>query len=86
MQVHSNISASNRNKMDVCALSLSYLAQDPNLPQSKLPFAWKLYEMLEMIERNQVDDIVSWVDDGQAFKVRPIRNMLCRQVRCSASI
>ena len=67
MQVHPNVSAA---KMDVCALSISYLAQDPSLPRSKLPFAWKLYEMLEMIERNQVDDVVSWVDNGQAFKVR----------------
>lgn len=80
MQVHSNISASNRSKMDVCALSLSYLAQDPNLPQSKLPFAWKLYEMLEMIERNQVDDIVSWVDDGQAFKVHNLKRFVAEIV------
>jgi len=65
------------SKMDVCALSLSSLAQDPNLPSSKLPFAWKLYEMLETVHKNDVDtDIVSWVDDGKAFKVHDLKRFV----------
>jgi len=64
-------------KMDVCALTLSCLAQDPNLPSSKLPFAWKLYEMLETVHRNGIDtDIVSWVDDGKAFKVHDLQRFV----------
>lgn len=61
------------SRMDVCALTLSCLAQDPNLPSSKLPFAWKLYEMLEAVHQNKVDtDIVSWVDNGEGFKVHDL--------------
>lgn len=64
-------------KMDVCSLTLSCLAQDPNLPSSKLPFAWKLYEMLENVHKNGVDtDIVSWVDDGNAFKVHDLKKFV----------
>lgn len=36
-----------RKTMKVCAFDLTCLAHDTNLPSSKLPFAWKLYEMLE---------------------------------------
>jgi len=65
------------SRMDVCALTLSCLAQDPNLPSSKLPFAWKLYEMLETVHKNKVDtDIVSWVDDGKAFKVHDLKRFV----------
>lgn len=74
-----NINGSNQgeSKMDVCALTLSCLAQDPNLPSSKLPFAWKLYEMLETVHKNKVDtDIVSWVDDGKAFKVHDLKRFV----------
>ena len=60
------------SRMDVCALTLSSLAQDPNLPSSKLPFAWKLYEMLENVHQNDDTDIVSWVDGGKAFKVHDL--------------
>lgn len=63
--------------MDVCALTLSCLAQDPNLPSSKLPFAWKLYEMLETVHKNEADtEIVSWVDDGKAFKVHDLKRFV----------
>jgi len=66
-----------QSKMDVCALTLSCLAQDPNLPSSKLPFAWKLYEMLETVHKNDVDtDIVSWVDGGNAFKVHDLERFV----------
>jgi len=65
------------SRMDVCALTLSCLAQDPNLPSSKLPFAWKLYEMLETVHKNEVDtDIVSWVDNGYAFKVHDLKRFV----------
>lgn len=67
----------NEDKMDVCALTLSCLAQDPNLPSSKLPFAWKLYEMLENVHRNGIDtEIVSWVDEGKAFKVHDLERFV----------
>ena len=65
------------SRLDVCALTLSCLAQDPNLPSSKLPFAWKLYEMLETVHKNKVDtDIVSWVDNGEAFKVHDLKRFV----------
>mmetsp|Transcript_13524 Transcript_13524/g.28546 ORF Transcript_13524/g.28546 Transcript_13524/m.28546 type:complete len:243 (-) Transcript_13524:245-973(-) len=83
---NSSSSSSNNNnskiqggqaRMDVCALTLSCLARDPNLPSSKLPFAWKLYEMLETVQRKCVDtDIVSWVDDGTAFKVHDLKRFV----------
>jgi len=63
--------------MDVCALTLSCLAQDPNLPSSKLPFAWKLYEMLETVHKSEADtEIVSWVDNGKAFKVHDLKRFV----------
>lgn len=65
------------SRLDVCALTLSCLAQDPNLPSSKLPFAWKLYEMLETVHKNKTDtDIVSWVDNGEAFKVHDLKRFV----------
>lgn len=71
------ISNGGESRMDVCALTLSCLAQDPNLPSSKLPFAWKLYEMLETVHKNEVDtDIVSWVDNGTAFKVYDLQRFV----------
>lgn len=71
------ISHEGESRMDVCALTLSCLAQDPNLPSSKLPFAWKLYEMLENVHKNEVDtDIVSWVDNGTAFKVHDLKRFV----------
>lgn len=72
-----NGSNQGESKMDVCALTLSCLAQDPNLPSSKLPFAWKLYEMLETVHKNEADtEIVSWVDDGKAFKVHDLKRFV----------
>ena len=43
--------------------------EDADLPSTKLPFVWKLYEMLEGVEKCGEDDIVSWVESGKAFKV-----------------
>lgn len=56
-------------KMNVCTFDLNCLAQDSNLPNSKLPFAWKLFDMLESCASNGLDDVVSWVDDGTGFRV-----------------
>lgn len=70
-----------KTTMDVCALTLSRLAQDQNLPSSKLPFSWKLYEMLEAVHNNGFDtDIVSWVDNGKAFKVHDLNRFVAEIV------
>eukprot|EP00934_Nitzschia_sp_Nitz4_P002002 Nitzschia sp. Nitz4//scaffold231_size31564//17049//17849//NITZ4_007941-RA/size31564-processed-gene-0.37-mRNA-1//-1//CDS//3329543296//2002//frame0 len=53
-------------------MTLSSLSQEEDLAASKLPFVWKLYEMLEEVERNGQEDIVSWVDEGKAFKVHKL--------------
>ncbi|CAJ1934683.1 unnamed protein product [Cylindrotheca closterium] len=45
------------------------LQQEADLPSSKLPFVWKLYEMLEGVERSGDEHIVSWVESGRAFRV-----------------
>lgn len=45
------------------------LTNQDELAGAKLPFIWKLWEMLEEVERNSQEDIVSWVDGGRAFKV-----------------
>lgn len=47
----------------------SLISQDEDLAASKLPFVWKLYEMLEDVEANGREDIVSWIDQGSGFKV-----------------
>jgi len=51
----------------------SLLNQEEDLASSKLPFVWKLYEMLEDVEINDQQDIVSWVEDGKAFKVHKMK-------------
>ena len=59
--------------MDVSSQSAidvkSLISQDEDLAASKLPFVWKLYEMLEDVEANGREDIVSWIDQGRGFKV-----------------
>lgn len=47
--------------------------QEEDLASSKLPFVWKLYEMLEDVEKNGDEHIVSWVDGGKAFKVHKLK-------------
>lgn len=51
----------------------SLLNQEEDFASSKMPFVWKLYEMLEDVERNGQDTIVSWVDGGKAFKVHKMK-------------
>ncbi|KAL3903340.1 MAG: hypothetical protein SGILL_010482 [Bacillariaceae sp.] len=56
--------------MDIACRSMcSSLSKEADLPSSKLPFTWKLYEMLENVTENGQDHIVSWVDGGRAFRV-----------------
>jgi hypothetical protein len=54
-------------------ISLASMHRDEDLPSSKLPFVWKLYEMLEDMEQSGNEDIVSWVADGKAFKVHKLK-------------
>jgi hypothetical protein len=68
--IESNIRNSNEASTQAC------LTQHEELAGSKLPFVWKLYEMLEDIERTSREDIVSWVDGGRAFKVHKMDEFL----------
>lgn len=49
--------------------NLMDLNRDEDLPSCKLPFVWKLYEMLEDVATSGNDHIVSWVGKGKGFKV-----------------
>jgi hypothetical protein len=55
--------------LDICSHSMCSLGKDVDLPASKLPFTWKLYEMLEDVEENGQDHIISWVNNGMGFQV-----------------
>ena len=57
--------------LDICSSSMSSSLQlhETDLPSSKLPFTWKLYEMLENVEKNGQDHIISWVNNGTGFRV-----------------
>lgn len=59
--------------LDVCALSMSSLGKETNLPSSKLPFTWKLFEMLNDVEEQGQSHVVSWVDGGRAFMVHDLK-------------
>lgn len=54
----------------------SHDGEEANLSSCKLPFVWKLYEMLEDVEREGKDHIVSWVDNGKAFKVHKLKEFV----------
>jgi HSF-type DNA-binding len=58
--------------MDVCSLSMANIGQETNLPSSKLPFTLKLFEMLEHVADTGQEDIVSWVENGRAFRVHDL--------------
>jgi hypothetical protein len=51
---------------------------ETDLPSSKLPFTWKLYEMLEDVEKNGQDHIISWVNDGTGFRVHDLDGFVDR--------
>jgi hypothetical protein len=40
-----------------------------NLFHIKLPFPWKLHELLEHVERDSNDHIIAWLPCGRAFKI-----------------
>jgi hypothetical protein len=46
------------------------------LPSSKLPFVWKLHQMLEDVENNGNQSIVSWLEHGRSFKVHRPRSFV----------
>ena len=48
--------------------SLTILNNDPAVRMS-LPFVHKLYLMLNDMEANGYDHIISWIGDGKAFKI-----------------
>jgi hypothetical protein len=52
------------------------LSQELDLPSSKLPFVWKLYEMLEGVEKSGEEHIVSWVESGRAFRVHNLEEFV----------
>ena len=35
-----------------------------------VPFPWRLHQMLQAVEEEGMQDIVSWADHGRAFTVR----------------
>jgi hypothetical protein len=40
-----------------------------NLPKNILSFPWKLHQLLDTVEREGCEFIISWLPDGQSFKV-----------------
>ena len=49
------------------------LERQEDLSTSKLPFLWKVYEMLEDVETTGQTNIVSWSSDGKSFKVHQVQ-------------
>eukprot|EP00934_Nitzschia_sp_Nitz4_P002933 Nitzschia sp. Nitz4//scaffold134_size62860//58290//59267//NITZ4_006339-RA/size62860-processed-gene-0.48-mRNA-1//-1//CDS//3329535529//2923//frame0 len=50
-------------------LTIANLRKGQNLAHSKLPFLWKLHEMLDDVEKTGDDHIVSWLPHGEGFRV-----------------
>jgi HSF-type DNA-binding len=63
----------NPQTLDVCSLTMASMGQETNLPSSKLPFTWKLFEMLGNVHEQGMSHVVSWVDGGRAFKVHDLK-------------
>lgn len=57
-------------------VSTSNDGKESNLSECKLPFVWKLYEMLEDVGPQGKDHIVSWTDNGNAFKVHKLKEFV----------
>lgn len=49
---------------------------DLDLASCKLPFVWKLFEMLEGVEKSGDEHIVSWLDSGKAFRVHKLEEFV----------
>lgn len=50
-------------------LTIANIRKGQNLALSKLPFLWKMHEMLEDVEKTGDDHIVSWLPHGRGFRV-----------------
>lgn len=64
--------------MTTLPASLDLTIQKTETHLSKLPFPWKLYEMLEDVENSGDDNIVSWVQSGKAFQIHELKPFLER--------
>ena len=42
---------------------------DGNMVNQSVPFPWKLHEMLEIAEKENFANVVSWLPDHKSFKV-----------------
>ena len=51
------------------SLNIANIRKGEKLSSSKLPFLWKLHEMLDDVEKTGDDHIVSWLPHGKAFRV-----------------
>lgn len=51
------------------SLTIANIRNGYHLATSKLPFLWKLHEMLDDVEKTGDDHIVSWMPDGASFRV-----------------
>lgn len=51
------------------SVTIENIRKGQNLASSKLPFLWKMHEMLDDVEKTGDDHIVSWLPHGQAFRV-----------------
>jgi hypothetical protein len=49
--------------------TIESLRKDRDLASWKLPFLWKLHEMLDDVEQTGNQHIVSWLEHGRAFRV-----------------
>jgi hypothetical protein len=59
---------------------LAGFREESDLSASRLPFVWKLYEMLEEMERTGNEHIVSWSAHGKAFKVHNLKAFVTKIV------
>jgi hypothetical protein len=57
-------------------LTIADLRKGRNLSSSKLPFLWKLHEMLDDVEKTGNQHIVSWLDHGRKFRVNRPRSFV----------
>lgn len=51
------------------SLNINNIRIGQDLSSSKLPFLWKLHEMLDDVEKTGDDHIVSWLPHGKGFRV-----------------
>ena len=56
-------------RTDEKPLTIAALRQNQDLKGTKLPFLWKLHQMLEDVEKTGDDHIVSWLSHGRSFRV-----------------